>query len=173
MVMGSSILVTTLILVFIYNITLEEEFKMEKGLLKSFEVGFLLLLDMRPPSWFCSRIPSLLVNCFSLQPYFVTIPISNTGVTNLLSSFFQAQLRIFLFTFFCFFTSMFCLTLLISQGLRGDHWVLYNFIKARKQFQVFSTSIFVHAFCDYSVYFFSIWCHFPLLISTTTIQMVQ
>ena len=29
----------------------------------------------------------------------------------------------------------------IRQGLRGDHWVLYNYIKAEKQFQVFFISL--------------------------------
>ena len=55
------------------------------------------------------------------------------------------------FVFFCeldFYTFIvyliLYLTLFLRQGLRGDHWVLYNYIKAKKQFQVISTLIFVH-----------------------------
>ena len=36
------------------------------------------------------------------------------------------------------------LTLFIRQGLRGDHWVLFNYIKARKEFQVSKSSVIIH-----------------------------
>ena len=61
------------------------------------------------------------------------------------------------------------LTLSIRQGLRGDQWVLYNYIKARKQFQVFS--VFVQIHCNYSFHSFSILFHLPLCsISNTAIS---
>ena len=44
------------------------------------------------------------------------------------------------------------LTLFIRQGLRGDHWVLYSYIKARKQFQVVST---LFLFTSYAIILFT------------------
>ena len=82
----------------------------------------------------CFRFPNLLlVKCLSLQHYLVIIPTSNSGGVLLLQFLLQIYTPVpTVYPSFGFYT----VYLLIRQGLRGDHWVLYNYIKAEKQFQV-------------------------------------
>ena len=72
---------------------------------------------------FCFRILNLVVKCLCLRRYFVTIQSRNSGVI-----FLQQVQTLPNVSFLDSF----------RQGLRGDYWVLYNYIKAEKQFQVFS-----------------------------------
>ena len=156
-VMRSIILVTTLILFCFYIsnfgifFTLDEESQMRKGRLESiltlgngnFEVRFFMLcnqlgivVNIMMPRF---RIPWPLVKCLSLRPYFVTIRISNSGdVAILLPNTFCYNIQPCVLLGQGFSLLVLHLTLFTRQGLRGDHWVLYNYIKARKKFQVFS-----------------------------------
>ena len=86
------------------------------------------------------RIPTMLVKCLSLQPCFVTTSTRSSGVTILLSLEIDFSLSPGANTM-----TTNTNTLFIRQGLRGDHWVLYNYIKARKEFQVFIFSLIIHS----------------------------
>ena len=79
----------------------------------------------------CFRIPNLLVKCRSLQPYIVTIPTSNSGITILLSYIYwhnihnihniQVELMAEIFLLYVLlYIRILPLTLLIRQGLHGD-----------------------------------------------------
>ena len=154
-VIRSSILATIFILICAYIsnhkifFALDEESPMAKGHFDSmltlvndnFMVGFcwlwIVVEIIMSPLWLHFRIPSLLVKWPSLQPYFVTIQSSISGLH-------QQCKFLFFSTIPMFFLECWLLILLISQGLRGDHWVLYNYIKARKQFQVFQPWFWSH-----------------------------
>ena len=94
-----------------------------------------------------------LVKCLSLQPYSVTIPTRSSGEYNFAFLYLLILnpgwniLALCSSVYHVFTFLILPLTLLIRQGLRGDHWVLYNYIKAGKEFQVFSMLSHI---CDYS-----------------------
>ena len=146
-VIRSSILATIFILICAYIsnhkifFALDEESPMATGRFDStltlvndnFMVGFcwlwIIVEIMMSPLWLYFRIPSLLVKWPSLQPYFVTILSSISGLH-------QQCKFLFFSTIPMFFLECWLLILLISQGLRGDHWVLYNYIRGERKFQV-------------------------------------